>query len=163
MHASARIRAKPLFTVLAGSVLLSTALTAVAGIHASGDLFVGVWNPSQTRWEATTSVCVWNEAGDGGAYRVRVDGSNDNDSYALADSSGSMIDYRLRWVRSGPRGQRERLEPGKSSRGVYTFADEPGCHADTAPSLSVRINDRALDRALPGIYTDTLFVTIEPL
>jgi hypothetical protein len=162
MSRPARTRFCTLSTALAGFVTLLVALTTSAEIRIDGDLFVGVWTPSRNRWEASTSVCVVNRDA-GGSYRIRVSGTNDGTRFVLKESSGNTINYRLLWRRSGTRGQRERLTPGVASRRVYTYADETGCQRSQAPSLSVRINDRALDRALPGIYTDTLLITIEPI
>lgn len=127
----------------------------------SSDLFVGIWTPTRSKWEATTPVCVWNE--DGGAYRVRVNGLGNGSDYMLLDPGGFSIDYRLRWLRSGTRGAREQLHPGVASSRIYDFATVEGCFDEEPPHLNVNINDRLLDAAPPGIYTDTLFVIIEPI
>ena len=155
-----RLARSSLLALLCAAVLVCAA-GAFANVSISDDLFVGVWTPTRSRWEATTPVCIWNE--EGGAYRIRVTGVGDGSDFALSDPGGFSIDYVLRWLRSGTQGERERLRPGSASSRLYEFSVSDGCFDEEPPHLYVFINDRQLDNAPPGIYTDTLFVTIEPL
>ena len=155
-----RLARPSLLALLCAAVLAGTA-SAFANVSVSGDLFVGVWTPTRNRWEATTPVCIWNE--DGGAYRIRVTGVGTGSDFALTDPGGFSIDYVLRWLRSGASGERESLRPGIASSRLYDFSVSEGCFDEEPPHLYVFINDRQLDLAPPGIYTDTLQVIIEPL
>lgn len=161
MPARAGNLTRSLPSVLLCAMLLWVTALAAASVSVSGDLFFGTWSPTRNQWVALAPVCVWNE--DGGVYRVRVSGAATGAEFALLDPAGYRIDYQLNWLRSGSRGEREQLDPGTASNRVYQFSTEPNCIDSERPHLQARINDRSLDLAPPGIYRDTLYITVEPL
>lgn len=149
--------------ILVASCTLALVCTTVAGaaVSVSGELFFGIWSPTRNQWEATTPVCVTDR--EGGAYRVRVSGLAGGEEFALLDPGGYSVDYRLSWLRSGTRGEREQLTAGVASQRVYQSSTEANCIDAEPPHLQARINDRTLDLAPPGVYRDTLFIIIEPI
>lgn len=150
-----------------GCVLQATTLDA-ASVRIDEDLFLGVWSPQLTRWQKTIPVCISQSAdATGGAttYRVTVSSVNGptNNGFALLNSIGDPVAYRVRWFRSGSKGQGEALQPGVPSRRSYAYASDPACLGDDPPGLEAIVQRRTIDRAPPGIYADTLLVTIAPL
>jgi len=147
-------------------VVLTIALVS-CGVWANGasikdDLFVGVWSPFRTKWEADVPVCVWSEDGNA-LYQVSASGSATSADFHLSNDVSDLIQYRVYWHSGRTFKKRERLQVNIPSRKNYTFSDSAQCTDGPSARIRVRLNQRAVNEAPPGIYNDRLLLTISPL
>lgn len=174
---STRVRAKHSWLVLhletavaGGWAFLTFALLALilwnpvqaGGIAIKDDLFVGVWSPFGSRWEAEAPVCIWGDAA-GESYRVIATGLSSDTDFELSSDSDERITYRVLWFPRAGRNRRDRLAPGVPSRSSIVADSSPECTGGANSSIRVTIPRRQINRAPPGIYDDTLLVILSPL
>ena len=156
-------RARTLASVLTLSAMLCSSASA-GGIAILDDLFAGVWSPFGTRWQAEAPVCLWDESGQG-SYHVTASGGSAGDAFRLDAGSGDGVRYRVFWQRRDVpgRGHREELFPGVLSSRPVQGSLAPLCGGEANARVRVEIDRRDIDRASPGIYADTLTLTLSSL
>ncbi len=149
--------------VLAGLGSLA-AMPAHAAVDVDGDLLLGVWSAQRTRFVANVPVCVHtDEPSAPGAYRIAATGASGPGGYAMSTSVGDRITYRVLWYDEGDAGRHEELQSGELSRRSYAFTQRSDCLAGASPTLEARARNRDVSQAPPGIYSDTLTLTIAPI
>ncbi len=146
--------------VLLTALLCPVSLFAV-GISDIDDLFIGVWSPFGSNWEKSVPVCVTGEASET-AYRIRASSLNNPAQFKLNNNIGDNVRYRVFWYTGDALERRERLRPDRESRRAYRFSTGSSCSSSNA-TLSVRISNRDIRRAVPAIYDDTLLITLSPI
>ena len=156
-------RARTLSSVLTLSAVLCSTASA-GGIAILDDLFAGVWSPFRTRWQAEAAVCLWDESGQG-SYHVTASGASAGDTFRLTAGTGDSVRYRVFWQRRDIPGQglREELSPGVLSSRPVPGSLAPLCGGEANARVRVEIDRRDIDRASPGIYADTLTLTLSSL
>ena len=157
----ARGRRRHASTTLLGLLLapLLCAPTLGSGISVDDDLFIGVWSPFGKRWEAEAGVCVWGE----GVFRVIASSVELGNVFALSDSGGGEVPYRVFWRRRDAPGRGQELDPGVPSRRSISGDARFDCAGAVNARIRVKVERRDIDRAPPGIYDDTLMLTLSPL
>jgi len=128
------------------------------GISIVDDLFIGVWSPFGTRWEAEAGVCIQGDE----SFRVYASSIGGN-AFALRDGGLSEVPYQVFWHPDDEPGDGERLEPDAPSRSAIVGASVVDCGGGSNARIRVRIGRLAIERAAPGIYGDTLLLTLSPL
>ena len=147
-----RVAAVLIGIALAGSV-------TAGGISILDDLDVGVWSPFGTRWEAESAVCVTGD----GAFRVTAASLDRPDRFVLDNGVGDEVPYQVFWRNRDAPGRGEGLSPGSPSRKAVSGDARTGCGGGANARIRIRVDRRAIDRAPPGIYGDTLLLTLSPL
>lgn len=133
-----------------------------AGISIEDDLFIGVWSPFSSRWETEAPVCVWGDVA-GEMFRVTATGLASDVNFVLSNRIGDGIDYRVFWYANRRSSRREELSSGVPSRNAIIGEQLRDCAQGANARIRVRIRRRDIDRAVPGIYDDTLLVVLSPL
>lgn len=143
---------------------LGCTLPVPAAVEIDGDLLLGIWSQQRTRFVANVPACVYTEDGAaGGAYRITVSGGASGTRFAMANDVGDTIPYRLRWYGSRGTSRREELSPGVPSRRAYAFRERAACLDGNVPELEAQARTRDVSRAPPGVYRDTLLLTVSPI
>lgn len=153
---ASRRRARALVALLGLSLCSST---LGGGISVGDDLFIGVWSPFGKRWEAEASVCIWGED----VFRVIASSVELGNVFALSDSGGARVPYRVFWRRRDAPGRGQELDPGVPSRRSIAGDARFECAGGVNARIRVKVERRDIDRAPPGIYDDTLMLTLSPL
>ena len=141
-------------------VLSALAVRGVAGgLTIADDLFVGVWSPFGSRWEAESGICVTGD----GAFRVTATSVERGDRFALGNGAGDEVPYVLFFRHRDRPGRGASLSPGIPSKKAVSGHPTADCAGGANARVRVRIDRRAIDDAPPGIYADTLLLTLSPL
>lgn len=130
-----------------------------AGVSVGDELFIGVWSPFGSRWEAEADVCIWGD----GAFRVIAASVERGDTFALSNGAGDRVAYRVFWRRRDAPGRGQELEATVPSQ--HSVAGDPRfeCGGQANSRIRVRVDSGEIDRAPPGIYGDTLMLMLSPL
>ena len=85
--------------------------------------------------------------------------------FSLENEAGGGVAYRLFLHRGNANGQgpREELRAGRPSRHTITGDGTFRCGGGSNARVRVRIGRRDIERAPPGIYRDTLLLTLSAL
>lgn len=127
------------------------------------DFDFGTWTPFSSRWQKSVPVCVWDETNPGTSFRIEATGFASRRNFRLSNDIDVQIPYRVHWS-AGPSFRRnENLRPGTRSSGIFTSQDTSRCASGPTGLLRVTINSNRLQSAEPGIYSDTIVLTISPL
>jgi len=163
--------ARHLETAVAGSwaiiLFLALSLLLCGPVFASGiilrnDLFVGVWSPFGTRWEAKTPVCIWSEQ-PGESFRITASGQYPGTGFRLLSDSEDSVGYGVRWFPNTVGRNGTRLRSGLSSSSSIVADSNVECGGGANSSIRIRVFRKQIERAAPGIYGDTLLVVLSPL
>ena len=153
--APARIRRH----ALAWLLLAISAQGAAGGLTIIDELFVGIWSPFGSRWEASSSVCI---SGDG-PFRVIATSAEREERFALDNGAGDEVPYQTFWRHRDRPGRGQALQPGIPSRKASSGHPAADCGGGANARVTVRVDRRAIDNAPPGVYDDTLLLTLSPL
>ena len=156
-RARSRVRVASCVCALALSALAVQGLAG--GLTIVDDLFVGVWSPFGSRWEAESSVCVTGD----GSFRVVATSVERGDRFALGNGAGDEVPYALFFRHRDRPGRGASLSPGVPSKKAVSGHPVTGCAGGANARVRVRVDRRAIDDAPPGIYADTLLLTLSPL
>ena len=149
--------------VLAAGCLLVGARSLAGGIEVGDDLFLGTWSPFGSRWEAVAPVCVWSDEQERGPFRITATGLASASAFTMRDGAGYPLPYDVSWQRTGGGGRVQTLTPGVPLRFAVPGEKSVGCTAGPTGNVRVRVSRGDIERAPPGIYRDTLLLTISPL
>lgn len=127
------------------------------------DFDFGVWSPFLSRWQKSVPVCIWDADGSQSLFRVEATGLVSNRLFRLQNDIGERVAYRLHWGGSSNTSQREKLSPNIPTNRVYQSSDTHRCATGPSGMLRLTINPKALANAPPGLYSDTIILTITPL
>lgn len=126
------------------------------------DLFLGVWSPFTSKWEASIPVCVWTESSDT-LYKVTATGLLPGNRYYLTNDIGDQVSYSVFWHFGTNVNSKEKLRSGVLSRRNYVFSENKQCTDGPSAQISVKLNKNQINRAPPGIYDDTLLLMFSPI
>jgi len=150
-----------MFLSLTLSLLLCGPVFA-GGIILKNDLFVGVWSPFGTRWEAKTPVCIWSEK-PGESFRITASGQYPGTGFRLLSDSEDTVGYGVLWYPNTANSNGTRLRSGLSSSSSIVADSNVECGGGANSSIYIRVFRRQIESAAPGVYGDTLLVVLSPV
>ena len=118
-----------------------------------GDLDLGSFNSLTADLSASDAVCVFNSTA---SYKVTVDSSYG--AYELRDGA-EAIPYAVNWIVGAVTAP---MAHGVENAGNLGDRTSPNCNGGTNASFEVTVAAADFNSALPGTYTDTLTLMIEP-
>ena len=144
--------------------LLTSQLTQASSNTAITDDFdLGIWSPFMSRVQKSIPVCIWNSDEVFTTFNVTITSGAGGNSLRMSNDIGDVIDYRVHWLSGNRFRQPERLTAGLPSRRTYTSNATARCSNGPTAMLRITVNVPQLNEAPPGIYTDTLQLTVSPL
>lgn len=149
-----------IWAALSCAVIYSASASEVA---VTEDFDFGIWSPFSERWQKSVPVCVWDSSGADLLFTVQATGLASNQQFGLQNSMGNLIPYRLHWLDESNSRLRSSLSPNQPSTNIYRGDDLSRCESGPTGILQMTLDTKALTEAMPGIYTDTIVLTISAL
>ncbi len=159
-----RLLGKSLLRMACAALSCAAIYNASAGeVAVTEDFDFGTWSPFLERWEKRVSVCVWDSSGEDLLFTVQATGIVSNQQFGLQNNVGGVISYSLHWLDGSNGRARTRLSPNLPSNRVFRSDDSSRCESGPTGMLQLTLDAKELAQSTPGIYTDTIVLTISTL
>lgn len=149
------------------SANISIGMADQVKISGIDDVAFGSWSSGALR--KVERLCIFRNGN--GRYRIRMDGGEDNgtvdaatgDGFFLSNAAGERLRYRVRFSdRNSGSWKVRNVRRNTSYSSGRGFKTDPACNGNDNARIQVRITRRDLERANPGDYVGTLYLTVIP-
>ena len=136
------------------------------GLHADGlnvdsELNLGTWSPFVSQWQSVSTVCAWSDSSND--YNVTASSLAAGSDFELINDIGDSVAFSVYWRSSENSVVWENLLFGVLSNDSYAYASAAQCIGGPTAEVRIEIDKADIDAAMPGIYSDTLLLTLTPL
>ena len=146
-----------------GQAGISLTIPPRISITRIADLNLGAWSGSGDKADED-DVCIYTNNGTGN-YQVTASGSGSGGSFELSDGLGNSITYSASWSNSigsaGSVGLTSGTPLTNQSGACTTSSTCTGCGVNNA-NFSINIPANTLNSAVPGYYTGSISLVVEP-
>lgn len=139
----------------------------VHGLQANGmsverALSLGSWSPFASQWEALSTVCAWS-ADPHEYYHITASSLAMVGQFALTSDTDEVVSYKVFWRSHQRIVEWEQLKFETPSVVVYKYASSSQCIRGPRAELRIELDKADIDAAMPGLYSDTLLLTLSAL
>lgn len=132
------------------------------GLSVDSELDLGTWSPFVSQWQSESTVCAWSDSSND-FYNVTASSLAAGSDFELTNDIGDSVAFSVYWRSSENSPVWENLLFGVLSSDTYAFASAAQCIGGPTAEVRVEIDKAEIDAALPGVYSDTLLLTVSPL
>lgn len=131
-------------------------------LNINNALHMGSWSPFASQWDSVSRVCASSD-GSSEFYHVTASSLSASADFELINEIGDSVAYSVYWRNDVASAPWQQLIFDVSSTLPYAYADSAQCIGGPSAEIRVEVDKAEIDAAMPGVYSDTLLLTLSPL